>query len=478
MDKVMNLSQNKLIKQMGWLILALITVRLISLACYPFFDTTESRYGEIARIMLQTDDWITPQIDYHIPFWGKPPFHTWMSAIGFGYFGINEFAARVPHLIMSILTLGLVAQFVRTLIGSQQAWFSVLVLCSSLGFILASGMVMTDSALLFSYTLAMVSFWFNWQNIKPKLYGHLFFAALGLGMLIKGPVMVVFVGIALVIWSIWQRNFINALKSLPWLTGLLVFAIVTLPWYIAAEIKTPGFIEYFIVGEHISRFLVSGWEGDLYGSAHVRPRGSIWLFAILCAFPWSLVLIKLGWNKFKTKNETNSEAQTCKQPLSYYLICWMIAPLVLFTFAGNILPIYALPGFSAMAILIALHLNPKIKHLGFAAVTLVLLVTLTLALSFNWISPKTQAPLLAPAKSELSKVELYYWQDRPFSAQFYSRGQAQTLNSKTELMAKLSSEQTIYLGVTKKAYNNLASALKLNCEIVNQHNKHMLLRCN
>lgn len=463
---------------MGWLIVALIAARLISLACYPFFDTTESRYGEIARIMLQTDDWITPQIDYHVPFWGKPPFHTWMSAIGFGYFGINEFAARVPHLIISILTLGLVAQFTRKVVGSQQAWFSVLVLCSSLGFILASGMVMTDSALLFSYTLAMVSFWLNWQNIKPKLNGHLFFAALGLGMLIKGPVMVVFVGIALVIWSVWQRNFIKAIKSLPWLTGLLVFAIVTLPWYIAAEIKTPGFIEYFIVGEHISRFLVSGWEGDLYGSAHVRPRGSIWLFAILCAFPWSFVLIKLSWSKLKTKNETNSEAQISKQPLSYYLICWMIAPLVLFTFAGNILPIYALPGFSAMAILIALHLTPKMKHLGFAGVTLVLLVTLTVALSFNWITPKTQAPLLEPIKSELPKVELYYWQDRPFSAQYYSLGQAQVLSSKSKLVAALSSEHTIYLGLTKKAYNNLTSALELNCEKVDQHNKYMLLRCN
>lgn len=478
MDKTMAPSQDPLIKKMSWLILALITARLISLACYPFFDTTESRYGEIARIMLQTNDWITPQIDYYVPFWGKPPFHTWMSAIGFGYFGINEFAARVPHLVISIFTLGLVAHFTRTVIGSQQAWFSTLVLCSSLGFILASGMVMTDSALLFSYTLAMVSFWLNWQKIKPKLYGHLFFVALGHGMLIKGPVMVVFVGIALVIWSIWQRTFVKALKSLPWLTGLLVFSIVTLPWYIAAEIKTPGFIEYFIVGEHISRFLVSGWEGDLYGSAHVRPRGSIWLFAILCAFPWSLVLIKLGWNKFKAKPETNLEAQTSTQPLSYYLICWMIAPLVLFTFAGNILPIYALPGFSAMAMLIALHLTPKMKHIGFASVTLLLLLALTLILHFRLVTPKTQAPLLEPIKEELQKVELYYWQDRPFSAQFYSLGQAQSLNSKVELEAKLASQQAIFLGLTKKAYKNLVSALELNCKIVNQHNKHMLLRCN
>ena len=475
-NQQLNSPNNKLLKQMALLILALLIVRLVSLAFYPFFDTTESRYGEIARIMLQTDDWITPQIDYNIPFWGKPPFHTWMSAIGMNYFGFNEFGARVPHLLIALFTLLVMAKFTRTVATKQQALFSALIMCSSVGFILASGMVMTDSALLFSYTLAMVSFWFNWQKINPKLYGHLFFVALGLGMLIKGPVMVVLVGIALVVWSIWQRNLLAALKSLPWLTGLLTFLVVTLPWYIAAEIKTPGFIEYFIIGEHINRFLVSGWEGDLYGSAHVRPRGSIWLFAIICAFPWSFVLLKAGWKKLTNKNQPTHHKLE-QQKLSHYLVCWMISPLILFTFAGNILPIYALPGFSAMAILISIHVQPKTKHLAFASSTLVLITLVFTALSSAWVTPKTQAPLLLPVKSELPKAELYYWQDRPFSAQFYSFGQAQTIGEKSELLAKLSNEKTLLLGITQKHYQALTDELELNCKILNQYNKHLLLRC-
>lgn len=62
----------------------------------PVKDTTEARYAEIARKMLETGDWITPQFEYGVPFWGKPPLHTWLSAAGMGAFGVNEFAARLP----------------------------------------------------------------------------------------------------------------------------------------------------------------------------------------------------------------------------------------------------------------------------------------------------------------------------------------------------------------------------------------------
>ena len=70
---------------------------------------------------------------------------------------------------------------------------------------------------------------------------------------------------------------------------ILVFATV-LPWYGLAELRTPGFLEYFLVGEHWHRFTVPGWDGDRYGHAHVFARGTIWLFAALAALPWSLLI--------------------------------------------------------------------------------------------------------------------------------------------------------------------------------------------
>ena len=57
-----------------------ISERLATLGAYPLLDPTESRYAEIARKMLETGAWLMPQVDYGVPFWGKPPLSTWLSA--------------------------------------------------------------------------------------------------------------------------------------------------------------------------------------------------------------------------------------------------------------------------------------------------------------------------------------------------------------------------------------------------------------
>ncbi|MGB0836148.1 MAG: hypothetical protein ACPGR2_16670, partial [Psychrobium sp.] len=64
---------NTVSQPLRWLLalgLSVLLFRLISLGFYPLYDTTEARYGEIARIMLETGNWVTPQFDYNIPFWG------------------------------------------------------------------------------------------------------------------------------------------------------------------------------------------------------------------------------------------------------------------------------------------------------------------------------------------------------------------------------------------------------------------------
>ena len=72
-------------------------------AYVPLMDKTEARYAEIARIMEETNNWITPQIDYGVPFWAKPPLSTWLSALSIKTFGVNEFAVRFPYLIISAI---------------------------------------------------------------------------------------------------------------------------------------------------------------------------------------------------------------------------------------------------------------------------------------------------------------------------------------------------------------------------------------
>ncbi|WZB74311.1 hypothetical protein WJ972_26380 [Achromobacter insuavis] len=79
---------------------------------------------------------------------------------------------------------------------------------------------------------------------------------------------------AIVPWMLWHRNARASLRALPWAGGIALTLMLALPWYIAAELKTPGFLRYFIVGEHILRFIDPGWEGDRYGSAHNAPTAA------------------------------------------------------------------------------------------------------------------------------------------------------------------------------------------------------------
>lgn len=109
-----------------WLLLAFaLLLRLISLAAYPLMDTTEARYGEMARLMVETGNWLTPQFDYGVPFWGKPPLFTWMSAYGIELFGLNEFAVRAPHWLAALRRLFLLLSWriALALMLSSQRWY-------------------------------------------------------------------------------------------------------------------------------------------------------------------------------------------------------------------------------------------------------------------------------------------------------------------------------------------------------------------
>lgn len=268
-----------------WYLLAFaLVLRLLSLATYPLMDTTEARYGEMARLMVETGNWLTPQFDYGIPFWGKPPMFTWMSAIGIELFGLSEFAVRAPHWLAGFATILLVAYMAKR--TGQSALVAAVVLATCGIFSIAAGAVMTDMALTLSMTIAMLGFYLCWQgegsDKTNRNWGYIGFIGLALGLLAKGPVAVVIMGIAVFPWLVLQHGFFGAFKVLwqgfPLLSGLGVMLAIALPWYIMAEMATPGFIDYFIVGEHFKRFVVSGWEGDLYGSAHDQTRGMIWVF--------------------------------------------------------------------------------------------------------------------------------------------------------------------------------------------------------
>lgn len=275
-------------RTLWWILGSILLLRLVGLGIYPLMDTSEARYAEMARKMVELNDWITPMFDYGVPFWGKPPLSFWTQAASMTVFGVNEFAARFPAWLLHLASC-----FIIIKLGTQQIsrnagiWAAIIFSSTTLGLV-SSGVVLTDPVLSFSILLASYGFW-RWMKCASKADAYLMFAGLGLGLLAKGPLTLVLMGAPAFAWFVIYKEWGRVLR-LPWISGLVLMFGISVPWYVAAEMKTPGFMEYFFVGEHWSRYVVSNWAGDLYGSAHAKPYGTIWIQLGLSLLPWAFFL--------------------------------------------------------------------------------------------------------------------------------------------------------------------------------------------
>lgn len=410
-------------------LLLLLFCRLVAMYFIPLNDSTEARYGEIARKMLETGNWVTPLHDYGIPFWAKPPLSTWLSALSMKLFGVNEFAVRLPSLLLSLGILRLTWLLAKQRAGAQYAWNVILVMSLCIAFVVNAGAVMTDAALLFSVTLVMVAFWLTVMEDMPS-WRYLFFVGVSLGLLAKGPIILVLTGLPIFVWMIIQKEWVRVWKKLPWFKGICLTAIIALPWYLLAEHQTPGFLQYFIVGEHLGRFLEPGWAGDKYGSAHQAPYGMIWIYALFGLLPWTC-LVPVWWRSKRIQRSTTETAFSLSW--SRFLICFTLTPCVFFSFARNIIYPYVLPSIPAFALYAANFIQQRNLSQQFRQDFVrigrvycpVILGMVALFLFCPTLVMRSQKPIVEAwqKKYPLQNGLLIYWDVKPhFSAQFYTQG--------------------------------------------------------
>lgn len=462
-----------------WLLAAIVLSRLFSMALVPMLDTTEARYGEIARIMAETGDWITPWFDYGVPFWGKPPLSFWSEAFSFRLFGVTEFAARLPSWLANLGILALIYHLTQKIAGYRQALIATVVFSTMALSYVMSGAVLTDPFLAFGTTLSLVSIILALR--KPNsLWCWWFFVGLSIGLLAKGPLALVLVGGPIVLWVVWRRQW-RDLYYLPWGRGLLLSALLSLPWYIAAELKTPGFINYFIIGEHFLRFVDSGWSGDLYGSAHNQPFGTIWLHWVWASFPWGpIAIVVLIWRWIVTKQQQPLPQKKLSDEQRLLLISALF-PSLFFTFSGNILWTYQLPALAPLAILIAMLIVNSVpvstlsKSAMIIAAVIIPLVVVLIG-SYAHFYPdklKTEKALVAYYNEQKNNdtSPLIYIGKRPFSARFYSRGHIKMMElTEVKSLIKNGAKSVYFVAIANENREKIISSLRgqVKVELVNR----------
>lgn len=457
---------------------AILGVRLLAMVLVPFADTSEPRYAEIARLMAETGDWITPWFAPGVPFWGKPPLGFWAEALSIRLLGLSEFSIRLPSLLATAATLAILHALGLRLFTLQAARWTVLVYASMFLPLVAAGAVLTDPFLALGVTLSMASFILA-RGPAAGFWRYGFFLGLAIGLLSKGPLAVVLVAGAIVPWMLWHGNVRASLRRLPWAAGSVMTAVLALPWYVAAEIKTPGFIQYFIVGEHVLRFVDPGWTGDLYGSAHSRPYGAIWLDGIVASLPWGVFGVWLLARRWR--GPVRRAGRWLRRPRWTYLLAWGAATPLFFTLSGNILWTYALPALPPLALAIGACLS-RARALAPARVATACMALGPIAVivfcGLLLAQPerlKTEKHLVARADALMAPGEkLYFVDSLPFSARYYSRGAAARVPLEG-LEAVLPKDGRVFLAVEKADLRRVREQTGVELEPVYTSRRYVLV---
>ncbi len=427
-------------------VLFVLGFRLLLMFLMPVLDKTEARYAEVARKMQETGEWVVMQFDYCVPFLAKPPLSTWLSAASFEIFGVNEFASRLPSFLIAVFLIYLLTKW--RIRKEDSKYLLAFILLTTPEFLLHAGVTSTDSALLLSITLVMWSFWKRMEADSSRLWGNLFFVGIGIGMLAKGPIVIILTAPPIFLWCMLDRDRWNLVfKRLPWLLGILIVLLISVPWYYIMEERSPGFLDYFFVGEHYKRYFQPEWPGDRYGFVKTQPRGIIWVWLLVFCLPWIQILIYKLWKR---------RHSVLGDPYASFLIFWLFWTPVFFTLSGTAIHTYVLPCTVPMALLLVHWWKNGIKVVSVAAAFPILsfLAFIVLMASNQWRGlMKTDAYMIQSLNIDHSSMQypFYYWKDISYSGTFYSEGNVELIYLKPkEVKALLEIDQPVYLFVKNK----------------------------
>ena len=191
----------------GWLLLVISLFTFFFLLGYRSLnEPDEGRYSVIASEMVETSNWLVPQL-WYVPHLDKPPLTYWAEAVSIKLFGRNEWAVRLPVAVAALSGVA-AAFFLGCSLADQRAGFwGAIILQTSLLYAIVSRMLTADMFLTQFVAWSIYFFWRAWRCLDQtselrrrakRSIGWQIAAwiSMSLGFLTKGPVAVAIPGAA------------------------------------------------------------------------------------------------------------------------------------------------------------------------------------------------------------------------------------------------------------------------------------------
>jgi 4-amino-4-deoxy-L-arabinose transferase-like glycosyltransferase len=337
-------------------------VLFLNLGKLGLTDRDEGSNAEGAREMLESGDWMTPQLNGE-PRFAKPIFIYWLMSGTYRLLGVSEFSARVPSAVCMAALILLQYWFLTSTRGAFIGLVGGLMLLLNIEMVAIGRMALTDSVLILFTTASLFGFWRGLHGEgKQRNAFWIFYVGMAVGMLTKGPVGVVVPLLGsipyLIVTHRWKQFWRNGFPIL----GLLVFALIACPWYGA------------MLWIHGSSYITSA-KTDTVGrffNMIGRHGGTIFFYLPVLFFgffPWSGFLpaaLTGVWKELRQtwRLPTAHDRKSGPQELELFAALWLIGVFVFFSLSATRLPHYIGPLFPAAAILAASYWNRCVKEPG------------------------------------------------------------------------------------------------------------------
>ncbi|MGQ3672814.1 ArnT family glycosyltransferase [Xanthobacter sp. TB0136] len=317
----------------------------------PPIDRDESRFAQATKQMLESGNYVDIRFQEEARH-KKPIGIHWLQvasvrageAISGPDARTSIYYYRLPSLLAAIGVVLLTYWTALVFVARRGAVLAALLMASCVLLGVEARLAKTDAVLVFTILAAFGALARVYMAPREQLGGWrlpaIFWTAMGAGILVKGPMAPLFVGITVLVLVVIERSagFLKSLKPLP---GLVWCLLLVLPWFVAIYYVTDGAFYQHAVGVDMLGKVTEGQEG------HGAPPGT-YLVAVWGTYWPGIVLAVLAapfaWRARREK------------PMRF-LLAWLVPTWIVFEIAATKLPHYVLPLYPAMAILIALAME-------------------------------------------------------------------------------------------------------------------------